>query len=73
MCALWDEMLATDPRDSVTEHAVPGYFCHEVYDYTVSYQLARQYAERLQAPLKPGEGARPPAIQGGFSTAALAC
>jgi pimeloyl-ACP methyl ester carboxylesterase len=50
--ALWDEILATDLADRVTELALPAYFFHGVYDYTVSYQLARDYAERLRAPLK---------------------
>jgi pimeloyl-ACP methyl ester carboxylesterase len=50
--ALWDEMLATDLADVVTELAIPVYFFHGSYDYTVSYSLARDYLERLKAPLK---------------------
>lgn len=50
--ALWDEMLITDLADRVTELALPSYFFHGIYDYTVSYRLARDYSERLKAPLK---------------------
>jgi pimeloyl-ACP methyl ester carboxylesterase len=50
--ALWDEMLATDLADLVTELALPAYFFHGVYDYTVNYQLAKDYVGRLKAPLK---------------------
>ena len=50
--ALWDEMLTIDLADRVTELALPAYFLHGVCDYTVSYQLARDYVEELKAPLK---------------------
>lgn len=50
--ALWDEMLTTDLADQVTELALPSYFFHGIYDYTVNYRLAREYFERLKAPLK---------------------
>jgi len=45
-------MLAANLADRVTELALPAYFFHGVYDYTVSYQLARDYVEALKAPLK---------------------
>jgi pimeloyl-ACP methyl ester carboxylesterase len=50
--ALWGEMLATDLAGRVTELALPAYFFHGIYDYTVSYQLAKDYAAGLKAPLK---------------------
>ena len=50
--ALWNEMLAIDLADRVAELALPAYFFHGVYDYTVNYQLAKDYVERLKAPLK---------------------
>jgi pimeloyl-ACP methyl ester carboxylesterase len=50
--ALWDEMLAVDLADQVTELALPAYFFHGVYDYTVNYQLAKDYVAALKAPLK---------------------
>ena len=49
---LWNEQLATDLRQRVTELQVPIYFLHGIYDYTVSYPLAKAYFEQLQAPLK---------------------
>ena len=49
--ALWDEMLATDWL-SGWRAALPAYFFHGVYDYTVNYRLAKDYVERLKAPLK---------------------
>ena len=45
-------MLAIDLADRVAELALPAYFFHGVYDYTVNYQLAKDYVERLKAPLK---------------------
>ena len=50
--ALWDEMLAVNMADRVPELALPAYFFHGVYDYTVNYQLAKDYVEALKAPLK---------------------
>jgi pimeloyl-ACP methyl ester carboxylesterase len=50
--ALWEEMLATDLTGRVAELSLPAYFFHGVHDYTVNYQLAKDYAERLKAPLK---------------------
>jgi len=50
--ALWDEMLVTNLADQVTELALPAYFFHGIYDYTVNYHLARDYFDRLKAPLK---------------------
>jgi pimeloyl-ACP methyl ester carboxylesterase len=48
----WDEMLATDLAGRVPELALPAYFFHGTHDYTVSYPLARDYFEKLKAPLK---------------------
>jgi pimeloyl-ACP methyl ester carboxylesterase len=50
--ALWNEMLATNLAESLTELALPIYFLHGVYDYTCSYTLAKSYFEQLKAPLK---------------------
>ncbi|CAN5268076.1 hypothetical protein BH23BAC2_BH23BAC2_09020 [soil metagenome] len=49
---LWDTMLATDMAKQVPEIDIPVYFFHGIYDYTVSYFLAKQYFEKLQAPMK---------------------
>lgn len=50
--ALWNEMVATNLAESLTELALPIYFLHGVYDYTCSYTLAKSYFEQLKAPLK---------------------
>ena len=49
--ALWDEMLATDLTERVPDLAIPAYFFHGIRDHTVSYELAKAYAEKLHAPL----------------------
>lgn len=49
---VWDEMLATDLRARVRRVAIPVYFLHGVFDYTVSYDLARAYLAELEAPVK---------------------
>jgi pimeloyl-ACP methyl ester carboxylesterase len=49
---VWDEMVATDLRQSVTKVAMPIYFVHGRHDYTVSYALARDYLDRIEAPVK---------------------
>ncbi len=49
---VWDAMVATDLRQSVTKVGTPVYFVHGKHDYTVSYALARDYLERIDAPVK---------------------
>jgi pimeloyl-ACP methyl ester carboxylesterase len=49
---LWNRQLATDLTKKVTRLELPVYFLHGVYDYTVSYPLAKSYFERLEAPVK---------------------
>jgi pimeloyl-ACP methyl ester carboxylesterase len=49
---LWDRMLSTDLAKKVPEIAIPVYFFHGIYDYTVSYTLAKDYLKRLKAPIK---------------------
>jgi pimeloyl-ACP methyl ester carboxylesterase len=49
---LWNTQLSTDLTKKVTRLEVPVYFLHGVYDYTVSYALAKSYYEQLDAPLK---------------------
>ena len=50
--SLWKEMLATDMAKHVPSVDIPVYFFHGIYDYTVSYTLARDYFEKLKAPVK---------------------
>ncbi|MBE0655700.1 MAG: alpha/beta hydrolase [Bacteroidales bacterium] len=49
---LWETILVTDLTVQVTELDIPVYFFHGIYDYTVSYNLAKDYFENLKAPLK---------------------
>jgi pimeloyl-ACP methyl ester carboxylesterase len=50
--ALWTDMLATNMSERVPELSLPAYFFHGIHDYTVSYQLAKEYVSNLRAPLK---------------------
>lgn len=49
---LWSELVLTDITQKVQKIEVPIYFFHGVYDYTVSYKLAKSYFETLEAPEK---------------------
>jgi len=49
---LWDTIIATDLIQQVNEVNIPVYFFHGIYDYTVSYTLAKKYFEAIQAPVK---------------------
>ncbi len=49
---LWNTQLSTDLTTKVTRLEIPIYFFHGVYDYTVSYPLAKSYLQRLVAPVK---------------------
>jgi pimeloyl-ACP methyl ester carboxylesterase len=49
---LWDTILATDLIKQVPELKIPVYFFHGRYDYTVSFDLAKVYFEKIKAPLK---------------------
>jgi pimeloyl-ACP methyl ester carboxylesterase len=49
---LWDDILKTDLTNRVQELKIPVYFFEGIYDYTVSYTLAREYFEKLKAPMK---------------------
>jgi pimeloyl-ACP methyl ester carboxylesterase len=52
VASLWDEMVVTDLRKEVTELAIPVYFFSGIHDYTVNYSLAKDYFEKIQAPVK---------------------
>ena len=49
---VWNEMVATDLRKSVTKVGTPVYFVHGKHDYTVSYALAKDYLDLIEAPVK---------------------
>ena len=50
--SLWDDAISTDLSQQVTEFDIPIYFFHGVYDYTVNYAVAKDYFEKIQAPIK---------------------
>jgi len=49
---LWSKLVATDITKQVEKLTIPVYFFEGVYDYTVSYTLAKAYFDKLDAPLK---------------------
>ncbi len=49
---IWDTMITTNLALQVKEVNIPVYFFHGIYDYTVSYSLAKQYFKVLKAPVK---------------------
>ena len=49
---LWNTQLSTDLTKKVTQLDIPIYFFHGVYDYTVSFPLARSYFELMVALVK---------------------
>jgi len=49
---LWNTILATDLASQVPELDIPAYFFHGIYDYTVSYNLAKDYFNKIKAPVK---------------------
>ena len=50
--SMWDHIMATDLTAEVAKLDIPVYFFHGLHDYTVSYTLAKDYLEKLRAPLK---------------------
>jgi pimeloyl-ACP methyl ester carboxylesterase len=52
VASLWSTILTTDLSKQVPELHIPVYFFDGIYDYTVSYTLARSYFEQLKAPVK---------------------
>jgi pimeloyl-ACP methyl ester carboxylesterase len=49
---LWSKLVVTDLTTKVQKLDIPVYFFHGIYDYTVSYTFAKDYFEKLQAPIK---------------------
>ncbi len=49
---LWIDILATDLTAKVTKPDIPVCLISCIYDYSLSYSLAKDYLEKLQAPLK---------------------
>lgn len=49
---LQSKMYGTDLIKGIQKLDVPVYFCHGIYDYTDSYQIAKEHFDKLQAPMK---------------------
>ncbi len=49
---LWNELLTMDFSKELDEVAIPVYFLHGLYDYTVSYTESKAYFDKLRAPVK---------------------
>lgn len=49
---LWNKLVMTDLTQKVKQLDIPVFFIHGIYDYTVSYTLAKAYIENLQTPEK---------------------
>ena len=52
LSAVWDTILVTDLSKQVPRIDIPVYFFHGIYDYTVSYPLAKDYFDQIKAPVK---------------------
>jgi pimeloyl-ACP methyl ester carboxylesterase len=49
---LWDGMLKSDLSVDIPAVSIPVYFFHGIYDLTCSYDVAKSYFEKLDAPVK---------------------
>ena len=49
---LWHDMVSTDLSQKVTKIEIPIYFLEGIYDYTCNYTLAKDYFEKIEAPVK---------------------
>jgi pimeloyl-ACP methyl ester carboxylesterase len=49
---MWDTAIQTDLSQQVTEFDIPVYFFEGIYDYTCNYSVAREYFEKINAPVK---------------------
>lgn len=49
---LWNKLVQTDLTKKVEKLDIPVYFFHGKHDYTTNYQLAKDYFEKLQSPVK---------------------
>ena len=52
VASLWGEMITTDLRQQLPKLDLPVYFFSGIYDYTVNYAMAKDYFEKLRAPVK---------------------
>ena len=50
--AVWETSLRTDLRRQTTRFDLPVYFLEGVHDYTCNYALAKDYFDKIEAPVK---------------------
>lgn len=48
----WNEMMKKNLIESKINFDAPIYFFHGLYDYTCSYELAKKYFDKINAPIK---------------------
>ncbi len=48
----WERMIYTNLIQTRNDFKIPIYFFHGLYDYTCSYELAKKYFDKIQAPIK---------------------
>lgn len=46
------ELLEADPIDTYTKFEIPVYILAGQYDYTVNYELQKEYYDKIEAPIK---------------------
>jgi len=49
---IWNELINNDLSEESTTFDIPVYFFHGIHDYTCSYELAKNYYEKINAPDK---------------------
>lgn len=48
----WERIINTNLMENKIDFKVPIYFFHGIYDYTCSYELAKKYFDKINAPIK---------------------
>lgn len=48
----WERMIHTNLIETKHDFKIPIYFFHGHYDYTCSYDLAKKYFDKINAPIK---------------------
>lgn len=49
---VWNDIIATDLSKKVPALKIPVYFIEGIYDYTCSFTEAKNYFDKLTAPVK---------------------
>lgn len=48
----WAKMIRTNLTETKNDFKIPVYFFHGINDYTCSYELAKKYFDKINAPIK---------------------